>query len=184
MPFIYRWIAGLLIVLVGAGAAYIYGRKGGYEKRDLMCRAEVSALEMRAIEAERQGHALREKSRALADKLAAEAAEAKAKIATLQGRLDHEVAQLSRARRVFDERIVRLLNDLSPIRESGGDSAGAAAAGTAASTPAAAADRPGSSGRGASVHSVATALSQCRGGYEACRVQLHSLIDHWEAISR
>lgn len=177
-------IVGAVVIIGALGWLYASGRSSGYAKRDLECKAETAVLESRAIEAERQATALREKGRILADRLAAQAAEAQAQLDAAKRTADERINSMaSAARRNLDAALVRLLNGLTPIRSSGGDPASAATAGTAAPVPAAASDPARPAAGYASERAVVRAIADCRIGYESCRVR-HSALAEWaEAVT-
>jgi len=191
MPYVILFAVILVASLTGAGASYLKGHKNGYNERDVQCTKELTELESARLEAERQANAVREKGRVGADRLAAQLANTKDRLKTVEGRLDREIAKASRERRAFDEQLVRMLNELSPIRESSDGQASAAVTRTAPKTSSSTPDSAGrdgaaggsSGGRGASVHSVAVAMKECRIGYEACRTQLHGLIDWAKSVT-
>lgn len=180
---VYKWMAGTLVLVFCVAAIWFYGNRSGIAKRDLQCKAEIAAIESRAIEAERQAVALREKGRILADRLAAQAADAQAQLDAVRRSANDEIERrASAARRNLDSALVRLLNGLTPIRSS--DQAGTATAGTAAPVPAARADPVGPAGGFASERAVVRAIADCRIGYESCRTR-HSALAEWvEAITR
>lgn len=182
MHFLYLAIAAVL----AAGGAWWHGSNHGYERRDLECRAEVSLIREQLAEAERQANAVREKGRILADRAAAQAAEWKAQIATLQKRVSDEISRrASPTRRALDGDITRLLNEQSVIREStSSDSASAAPARVAATPAGATEDRAGSEGRSASERAVATWGSKMIEYAQNCRVTLHALQDWARAITQ
>lgn len=171
-------VAVFCAVLVGV---WSHGRGKGVDYRDLQCKAEIAAIEARAIEAERNAMAQREKGRVIADRLAGELADAKESIAILQGRVSREITRTASAtRRCMSGDLAGLLNQLSPIRERVDPAPAAAAAGADAPVAAAAADRDRLAG--VSERSVAVALNQARGGYETCRTTLHKLQDYVREI--
>lgn len=180
------WSGGLSALVVAValaalgGGAYIKGRSNGYEKRDLMCKAEIAAVESRAIEAERQATALREKGRILADRLATQAAEAQAALDAARRDFDATLnARTSALKRNLDASLVRLLNELTPVRSSG-DPASAAASGVAPQVSSTRSDTAGF----ASERAVVRAIADCRIGYEACRQRHGALATYVEEITR
>ena len=177
-------VAVVLLVMVAAAAWFLRasGYTAGVAQRDLECRAEVAAIESRAIEAERQAGALREKGRILADKLAQQAADAQAALDAAHKEAQREIdRRASASRRTLDAALVRLLNNLTPIRESGGGGqTSTASAGAAAQVSSTRSDSAGF----ASERAVVRAIADCRIGYESCR-QRHSALAEWaESVTR
>lgn len=174
-------VVAVLMILFGA---WRHGYSTGYAARDRTAQEQIGALERQILAAERKATQQREQGRVLADRLATELADAKDKITTLQGRIDHEIRRTASAtRRCMSGDLAGLLNQLSPIRESVRDDTvapGTAPAGADAAPAAPAAD----SGGYASERSVATALSEARSGYETCRTGLHKLQDYVREITR
>lgn len=176
-------IVGAVVIIAALGWLYASGRNSGYAKRDLECKAEVAVLESRAAEAERQATALREKGRVLADRLAAQAADAQAQLDAARRSADERINSMaSAARRNLDAALVRLLNDLTPIR-SGSDPASAPAAGTAAPVPSASSDPSRPPGGYASERAIVRSIADCRIGYESCRVRHGALAEWVESIT-
>lgn len=177
-------VAVVILVMVAAAAWFLRasGYNAGHAQRDLQCKAEIAVIETRAIEAERQAGALREKGRVLADKLAAQAAETQAALEAAHKEAQREIdRRASASKRSLDSALVRLLNNLTPIRESsGGGQTGTAAAGTAPQVSSTRSDTAGF----ASERAVVRAIADCRIGYESCR-QRHSALAEWaESVTR
>lgn len=171
--YLYPLIAVLALSLVTG--LYVMGRNHGYAKRDLECTVEKTAYERANAELARKLQALREDTRAQADKLAADLIDAQKQLGSLKERINREIeARTSRLTRTFDERLTRMLNEITPVRVNGVPEASAPSAGAAPEAGAAASDRAGYS---ASQRSVATAMSQCRTEYASCANQVNSLID-------
>jgi hypothetical protein len=168
-------VAVVLLVMVAAAAWFLRasGYTAGHAQRDLQCKAEIAVIESRAIAAERQAQTAREAGRALADKLAAQAAEHQAALARQSKELHDEITRTARAGRVaLDSGLTKLLNERAIVREStGGDPAGTAAPGVASANAAPAGYRDGS----ASERSVARWIVTAAEMYETCRSRLHSL---------
>lgn len=182
---LYAIIAAVIVTALTGVGSWFAGAKDGRYVRDLECKAEISLIRDELAETTRQAHALREKSRIVADNLARQLADARDGIARVQTKLDRAIAaRASATRRSLDGDIVRMLNEQSTITERVEPigATRAAAPGTAAPPAAPAADRDRPAG-GASERAVATALSQARAGYEACRAQLHRLIDWAESVT-
>ena len=182
----------ILAVLLAAGALFGFGYRQGWFAGDAAARADLEprivALNAEKVEAQRQASALREASRARADQQAAELAARDQRITTLQRSLDDEIRnRASAVRRALDGQLVRLLNQLTPIRGPVGPDGktGAATPGDAADRRLAAAptdpDRRASAaspddGSGASEQSVALALSERGTLYERCRARFTTLV--------
>lgn len=182
----------ILAVLLAAGALFGFGYRQGWFAGDAAARADLEprivALNAEKVEAQRQAAALREASRARADRQAAELAARDQRITTLQRSLDDEIRnRASAVRRALDGQLVRLLNQLTPIRGPVGPDGktGAATPGDAADRRLAAAptdpDRRASAaspddGSGASEQSVALALSERGTLYERCRARFTTLV--------
>lgn len=183
----FRILAVLLIASAVFGVGYRRGWFAGDEaaRRDL--EPKIVALEAQRVEAERQAAAVREASRLRADQLAAELAARDQRITTLQRSLDDEIRnRASAVRRALDGQLVRLLNQLTPIRGPVGPDGktGAAPAGDAADRRLAAAtsdpdrraaDAP-DDGAGASEQSVALALNERGELYLRCRARFIALV--------
>lgn len=182
----------ILAVLLAAGAIFGFGYRQGWFAGDAAARADLEpriiALNAEKIEAQRQAAALREASRSRADQQAAELAARDQRITTLQRSLDDEIRnRASAVRRALDGQLVRLLNQLTPIRGPVGPDGktGAATPGDAAdrrlATAPADSDRRASAaspddGSGASEQSVALALSERGTLYERCRARFTTLV--------
>lgn len=185
------WFRILAVILL-AGAIFGFGYRQGWFAGDASARAQlepkVLALAAEKQEAQRQAAAMREASRLQADKLAEQLAARDAQITTLRRSLDDEIrARASAVRRALDGQLVRLLNQLTPIRGPVGPDGktGAATPGDAADRRLAAAaadpDRPASAttpddGSGASEQAVALALSERGTLYERCRARFTTLV--------
>lgn len=182
MSALYKWLGGLLIVIAVLGAAWWKGRTHGYDQRDLECKAEVQKERDKTAEAERQAAALGVKARTLSDRLANQAAAAQVQIEAIRRSAQDEIERsVSASRRLLDERVVRLLNQLSPIRESSGPATPAPGAGVAPEVPRAA-GHP--AGPGASERSVVRALTECRVGYASCASTHNALATYVESITQ
>lgn len=172
-------LGAVLAMTLGGWAIHATGAKTGFDKRDLQCKAEISAINDRLIEAERQGNAQKEKARILGDRIRDLVSANEVKIKTLKGRLDNEVAKVSRLNRAFDERLTRMLNELSTVRSSssgGGDAA--PASNTDGKNAAVETDTAGSTGKGTSIGAATEALAECRTLYPICTSKLHGLQDY------
>jgi hypothetical protein len=177
-PRLPSYLIGLALTLTGIGGVLAWSYSSGYNKRELMCKAEVADVERQRAAAERAAREERDRGRAAADKLSRQLLEQQSTIASMRERIDRAIAaNTSSSRRAMDESLVRLLNQLSPIRERVIPEAGPASPRADAENGATAGDRSGPAGRGASERSVATALAQARSGYALCVNQLNSLID-------
>ena len=170
-----RFIVAVVLLVMAAAAVWMVrlsGYNAGVAQRDLQCKAEIAVIESRAIEAERQAQTAREAGRALADKLAAQAAEHQAALARQSKELHDEINRTARAGRVaLDAGLTRMLNERAIVRERVGGEAGTTTAGTAAADAQASGDRGGS----ASERSVARWIVTAAEMYETCRGRLHSL---------
>ncbi len=185
------WFRILAVVLI-AGAVFGFGYRQGWFAGDSAARRDLEprivALAAEKQEAQRQAAAVREASRLQADKLAEQLHARDAQITNLQRSLDDEIrSRASAVRRALDGQLVRLLNQLTPIRGPVGPDGktGAAPPGDAADRRLAAApadpDRHPSTpvvddGSGASEQAVALALSERGTLYERCRARYITLV--------
>lgn len=185
------WFRILVLILVAAALTGFGYRKGwfaGDESARRELEPKIVTLQAQKVEAERQAAAVREASRVRADQQAAELAARDHHITNLQRSLDDEIRnRASAVRRALDGQLVRLLNQLTPIRGPVGPDGktGAATPGDAADRRLAAAasdqDRPASAttpddGSGASEQAVALALSERGTLYERCRARFSTLV--------
>jgi hypothetical protein len=164
-----QW-AAIAIVVIGMSLviAYWRGWVGGanYERQ----KWEVKTAQMHA-NAVRQQNEWRVRS----DKLSMELINANTQIDSMAVKIrDLLTTRVSASRQCFSADVTRMLNTISPIRETV-----TPVAGTDAAPAAAAADSGGSSER-----AVAVALVEARTGYEKCRTQLHKLIDWVEEVTQ
>ena len=172
------YLITLLVAVVTAAGIWIgamnKGHTAGFNERDVTCKAELTAIESRAIEAERQANALQVKARTLGDRLAAQALEYEQKLRENSQRWRSEIDKRARADRVaLDAALVRMLNSATPIRETVDGKTVPTAPNLASADATAASDRDRSVG--ASERSVARWVVGAQELYEQCRGRLHAL---------
>lgn len=172
-----RWLIGAVIFVVLVVSAYAKGWFDGVAHAD--AKWETKVAEMRAA-------AVKEQTRlqVLSDKLGKEVSSAQEQIFSMAAEISTLLRRrVSSTRRVLDSDLTRMLNTTTPIRETVTPIAGA---NEAPAAPAANRDRhpPKDDGSGSSERAVVVALVQARAGYEACRTQLHKLIDWVEVATR
>jgi hypothetical protein len=175
MPYLIALIVGAVLLAGGAWRINSTAHAKGYHERDLSCAAEKAAIDSQRMEAERQAQAQREKGRILADKAAEEISAMRAAASANNERLNRELkARASASRQCFSGSVASLLNSVTPIRESGSDSATGSAAGRTA-TPAAPV-ATSADGSGTSELAAAGALKLARSSFGACREQLRAVL--------
>lgn len=175
-----------ILIVMWSGATYVAGHNSGYDTRDLECKAQIGDIESRALEAERQAVAVKEKSRILADRAAEQVASLREQLAKTEQRMKNEIARLASAHRVaLNRELTSLLNRQSrnDIEERRVSETSSPTAGTSPQAAATTANRDRYSGGGASERSVANWIVACRTGYDSCRAQLHGLIDYVRTVT-